>query len=128
MADPFQAPAEGSAVLDLSPPASGSRYHDPAEATWQATDAPGFWLKPLLDDRQSGLSTALMKIDPGAYADWHAHQELEQILVLEGSFHDQDQEISAGGYVVRAPGASHTAGSREGAVVLLIFTAAQSTD
>jgi len=118
MNDGFR-PAADSAE---APPATGSRYLDPTEVEWQATGTEGFWLKPLLEDSAGGLSSALMKIDPGAFSPLHAHESLEQILVLEGSFYDHDRRIEAGSYVVRAPGAMHTAGSEEGALVLLIFS------
>jgi anti-sigma factor ChrR (cupin superfamily) len=54
----------------------------------------------------------------------HAHNEIEQIYVLEGSFFDQDKTYTAGEYIVRAPGAMHTAGSDTGAVVLLFYSPA----
>lgn len=106
----------------LAPPPGGSRYLDPGAGDWQASGSEGFWLKPLLHDAEGGLQTALMRIDPGAFSDLHAHEELEQVLVLEGAFYDQDRRIEAGSFVVRAPGALHTAGSDEGALVLLIFS------
>lgn len=118
MSDTFDTPA-GSGP---TPPAQGSRYLDPADQAWQPTEAPGFWLKPLLSDAAGGVGTALMRIDPGAFSALHAHETLEQVLVLEGSFYDQKRRIPAGGYVVRAPGALHTAGSEEGAIVLLIYS------
>lgn len=118
MTDTFQ-PAQAAA---FAPPDEGSRYISPAERPWQPTDAEGFWLKPLVHEQSGQIKTALMKIDPGAFAPLHAHEELEQILVLEGSFYDQDRKVRAGDFVVRAPGARHTAGSEDGALVLLIFS------
>ena len=52
----------------------------------------------------------------------HAHDEIEQIYVLSGSFFDQDRTLRAGDYACRAPGAMHTTDSDEGAVVLLIYS------
>jgi ChrR Cupin-like domain len=51
----------------------------------------------------------------------HAHEEWEQIYVLSGSFFDQERVLWAGDYACRAPGAMHTAGSEEGALLLLIY-------
>jgi len=100
---------------------SGSRFIDPGTADWQETDAPGFWLKPIFKDSQTGESTALMKIDPGAYTPAHAHDQLEEIYVLNGDFYDENQTYTTGQYCQRAIGAMHTAGSKDGCTVLLIY-------
>ena len=68
-----------------------------------------------------------MKVDAGAWSPAHAHEELEQIYVLEGSFYDEDAEYSAGDFIVRMPGAMHTAGSRDGALVLLVYSPCASS-
>jgi quercetin dioxygenase-like cupin family protein len=95
---------------------------------WQPSDIERFWIKPLYEDSAKGEKTLLMKVDPGAFAPLHAHDEFEQFYVLEGSLYDQEKVMKAGDYVCRAAGAMHTAGSEEGAVVLLIYTkAAPST-
>jgi quercetin dioxygenase-like cupin family protein len=49
---------------------------------------------------------------------------VEQIYVLEGTFYDQRKTYHAGEYIVRAPGAMHTAGSDTGALVLLFYSPA----
>ena len=63
-----------------------------------------------------------MKVEPACTwrhfapgAELHAHDEVEQIYVVEGSFYDQEKTYGAGDYIVRAPGAMHTAGSEGGA-------------
>ena len=94
------------------------------EIAWQGSDAPGFWVKPLIEDDHQGIRTWLMKVDPGAFSDMHGHSEYEQIYVLEGAFYDQEHEYGPGDFIVRAPGALHTAGSKEGAVVLLFYSPA----
>ena len=113
----------GSAAVSALPlPASGSKHTDGAAANWQECGAEGFLVKPLLEDGASGLRTWLMKVEPGAWSDLHAHDELEQIYVLEGAFYDQDKTYRAGEYIVRAAGAMHTAGSETGATVLLFYS------
>jgi len=76
----------------------------------------------LMEDACTGLRTWLMKVEPGAFSAPHAHDEVEQIYVLEGSFYDQQKTYGAGEYIVRPPGAMHTAGSDTGAVVLLFYS------
>lgn len=88
---------------------------------WQECGAEGFQIKPLVEDRATGIRTWLMKVDSGAFSPLHAHEEVEQIYVLEGSFYDQEKTYLVGDFIVRAPGAMHTAGSVDGAVVLLFY-------
>ncbi len=45
----------------------------------------------------------------------------QQGYVLEGDFYDQNQTYRVGDFIARQPGASHKAGSENGAVVLLFF-------
>ena len=105
-------------------PALGSALLQSSQVDWQDCGAPGFWIKALLVDESKGLRTWLMKVDAGAYSDFHAHDEIEQIYILEGSFYDQDHQYAAGDFIVRAAGAMHTAGSDEGALVMLVYTPA----
>ena len=93
---------------------------DPDDIEWLATDTPGFWVRPLLDDGLGG-SSSLMKIDPGASASLHSHDQLEEIVVLSGEFHDEQHSYPAGRYCIRAAGEAHTAASVGGCVVLLIY-------
>jgi anti-sigma factor ChrR (cupin superfamily) len=104
-------------------PVTGSRYISAGDSAWQLTESPGFWIKPLYDDLERGEKTMLMKVDAGAFSPSHTHDgEFEQIFVIQGSFHDQNGTLRAGDYCCRAPDAAHTAGSEEGAVVLLVYT------
>ncbi|MBC8242727.1 MAG: cupin domain-containing protein [Alphaproteobacteria bacterium] len=64
-----------------------------------------------------------MKVDAGAISPPHAHDELEQVFVLEGAFYDADRTYGPGDFIVRAPGAIHTGGSKVGALALLIYSA-----
>ena len=63
----------------------------------------------------------LMKIEPGATVPTHAHDQLEEIYVLEGDFYDEEHHYRPGQYLQRAIGAMHTAGSVSGGTVLLIY-------
>ena len=113
----------GSGEAGIFGPVVGSLRYQPNEIAWQATEAAGFWIKPLFEDRARGEKTLLMKVDPGACSPMHTHPgELEQIFVLEGSFYDQDATMGPGSYCCRAPDAAHEAGSKDGAIVLLIYT------
>lgn len=103
-------------------PGSGSIHYESATAGWQDCGADGFRIKPLLEDAEKGLRTWLMRVDAGAFSPLHAHAEIEQIYVLEGSFHDQEKSYGPGDFIVRAAGAMHSAGSESGALVLLFYS------
>lgn len=100
---------------------SGSLLIDLNSAEWQETETRGFYTKPIFKDEATGESTFLMKMDPGAHSPRHSHRQLEEILVLEGDFYDQDYRYVAGQYCIRAIGAEHETRSENGGVVLLIY-------
>lgn len=106
-------------------PVAGSRWLDADTIAWQECGEDGFWIKPLLEDEAAGLRTWLMKVDPGAFSAPHAHDEFEQVYVLDGTFYDDQRSYRAGEFVVRAPGAMHSAGSEDGALVLLFYSPAE---
>ena len=89
---------------------------------WQDCDTDGFWIKPLYEDAASGQRTWLMRVEPGATAPAHAHDETEQIYVIEGSFYDDENTYRAGDFAIRAPGVMHTGGSETGAIVMLVYS------
>ena len=99
---------------------------------WQDSGEEGFWIKPLLEDDMeddnAALRTWLMKVDAGAFSPMHAHDDIEQIFVIEGLFYDQGKIYKPGDYVIRAPGTMHSAGSEDGAVVLLFYSPASRTE
>ena len=102
-------------------PKQGSLAVDSNASEWIETDSKGFWEKSLLEDKQTGIRTCLM-IDAGTFFPLHAHDDVEQIYVIEGSFYDQDKSYGPGEYIVRAAGAMHTSGSKDGAVIMLIYS------
>ncbi|MEQ9488618.1 MAG: cupin domain-containing protein [Alphaproteobacteria bacterium] len=114
-------PNRDDAPVSLLRPDSGTLVARLADTPWQDAGS-GFWMKPVFEDKNAGLRTLLMKVDPGTEAEPHAHDELEQIFVLEGEFHDEEETYRAGDFAVRAPGAMHTGGSRTGALVLLVYS------
>ena len=98
----------------------GSRFIDLNSVEWTQAE-PGVQMKTIYKDDTSGESTILMKLDPGTRSAMHAHDQLEEVLVLEGSFSDQDNTYTAGQYCIRAIGAEHETFSETGGIVLLIY-------
>ncbi|MBK8631524.1 MAG: cupin domain-containing protein [Sphingomonadales bacterium] len=89
-------------------------------ADWQAGAEPGEALRPLIDDPR-GYRTFLSRVPAGPLGARHAHDEIEQIYVLEGDFYDDDADYGPGDFVLRMPGAIHRAGSRNGCTMLIVY-------
>lgn len=98
-----------------------SRYVEVDKLPWKPTPCPGIDMKVLLEDKDTGLLTALFRWQPGSELTLHEHVEVEQTFVLEGSLVDEEGEVTAGNYVWRPKGNRHIAKSPNGALVLSIF-------
>jgi anti-sigma factor ChrR (cupin superfamily) len=98
-----------------------SRYVKVGDLPWKPTPCPGIDMKVLLEDKETGLLTALFRWQPGAELTLHEHVEVEQTFVIEGSLVDDEGEVTAGNYVWRPKGNRHIAKSPNGALVLSIF-------
>ena len=98
-----------------------SRYVDVGRLPWKPSPCPGIEMKVLLEDKDTGLLTALFRWQPGSELTLHEHVEVEQTFVLEGSLVDDEGEVTAGNYVWRPKGNRHVAKSPNGALVLSVF-------
>jgi anti-sigma factor ChrR (cupin superfamily) len=98
-----------------------SRYVQVADLPWKPTAYPGVDMKILMEDKESGLLTALFRWKPGSELPLHEHVEIEQTYVLEGSVVDDEGEVRKGDYVWRPKGNRHLARSPNGALVLSFF-------
>jgi anti-sigma factor ChrR (cupin superfamily) len=98
-----------------------SRYVKVDDLPWKPTPCPGIEMKVLLEDKDTGLLTALFRWQPGAELSLHEHVEVEQTFVIEGSLIDDEGEVTAGNYVWRPKGNRHIAKSPNGALVLSVF-------
>ncbi|WYX07703.1 cupin domain-containing protein [Achromobacter xylosoxidans] len=91
------------------------------ELPWKPTQVAGIDMKVLMQDKESGLLTALFRWQPGTELPLHEHVEVEQTYVLEGSIVDAEGEVRAGDYVWRPRGNRHVARAPHGALVLSFF-------
>lgn len=98
-----------------------SRYVDVDSLPWKPTPCAGIEMKVLLEDKDTGLLTALFRWQAGSELALHEHVEVEQTFVLEGSLVDDEGEVTAGNYVWRPKGNRHIAKSPNGALVLSVF-------
>jgi anti-sigma factor ChrR (cupin superfamily) len=101
--------------------ALASRYVDVASLPWTPTRFKGVDMKLLMEDKETGLSTALVRFAPGATLPDHEHVELEQTFVLEGSLEDQEGSATVGNYVWRPAGSRHDAHAPNGCLALSFF-------
>jgi anti-sigma factor ChrR (cupin superfamily) len=115
------APRTPFLATDESLPPLASRYVSVAALPWQKTPAPGIEMKILLEDKESGLLTALFRWQPGTRLPLHEHVDIEQTYVLEGRILDDEGEARAGDYVWRPSGNRHIAHAPDGALVLSMF-------
>ena len=81
-----------------------SRYVDVEALPWKPTPSDGIDMKVLLEDKETGLLTALFRWQPGAHLALHEHVEIEQTYVLEGSIEDAEGVVDGGQLRVAADG------------------------
>ena len=93
---------------------------DAPNLPWEATKFPGIKIKVLYSD-DSGVTTALFKLDPGAIVPLHEHTALEQTYVIEGTLEDHEGVCGPGQFVWRPAGNQHEAVAPNGAVILGFF-------
>ena len=98
-----------------------SRYVDVEDLPWKKTRFKGVETKVLMEDKESGLLTALFKWAPGAELPFHEHVDIEQTYVLEGRVVDDEGEVTAGNFVWRPAGSRHVARAPEGALLIGFF-------
>lgn len=98
-----------------------SRYVAVDSLPWKPTPTPGIDMKILLQDKETGLLTALFRWAPGTELPLHEHVEVEQTYVLSGSIVDEEGEATEGNYVWRPKGHRHVARSPHGALVISFF-------
>lgn len=98
-----------------------SRPVDPDKLDWTPTRFEGVEMKVLMEDRETGLMTALFRWRPGAVLPLHEHTDIEQTFMLEGRLEDEQGSIGPGEYVWRPAGSRHVARAPEGALMLSMF-------
>ena len=104
MSEPLHIPAllkGGWRELPFAP------FRDGIEIAWLREGAPGI---------------AVLRYAPRAGVPLHMHPDVEMILVLDGTQTDEFATYAAGDLVINAPGSQHSIDSKEGCVVLLMWS------
>jgi anti-sigma factor ChrR (cupin superfamily) len=87
---------------------------------WIPSPSPGVWRKPLAREAaEHGHTTSLVRFAPGSSFPRHAHPLGEEILVLEGTFSDEERDYGPGTYFRNPPGSGHSPFSRDGCVLFV---------
>lgn len=98
-----------------------SRYVDVEALPWKPTPSAGIDMKVLLEDKETGLLTALFRWQPNTHLDLHEHIEIEQSYILDGALQDAEGEVTAGNFVWRPAGNRHDVTSRDGCLLIAFF-------
>ncbi|MEO0652238.1 MAG: cupin domain-containing protein [Planctomycetota bacterium] len=92
-----------------------------AQRTWQPTGVEGLACSLLSLDRERGLATMLLRMDPGAVYPAHRHKRAEECYVLEGDLCIGEQVLVAGDFQRAEAGSLHPDQHTEsGCTVLLV--------
>jgi len=97
-----------------------------SEGEWQEISA-GVFSKTLFSNLQTGTITSVMKMLPGAKAEFHYHTSIEECYVISGDFHvgdSQETEIALGpgDYHCAQVGSTHAiAYTNQGTELLVIM-------
>jgi anti-sigma factor ChrR (cupin superfamily) len=91
-----------------------------AAGDWQSGERSGELIRTLVDDPR-GYRSMVTKVGPGPLGEMHAHEEIEQIYVIEGDFYDDDASYGPGDFVLRMPGTMHRAGSKNGCTMFIVY-------
>lgn len=76
------------------------------ELAWQPI-ASGVFLKPLFEDRSRKYDTSLVRMEAGARYPSHHHAAIEELFLLSGDLHVEDQVMRAGDYCRADSGSIH---------------------
>lgn len=108
----------------MGPERCGRRVIDTKKARFEVYDLegkvqPDMAFLPLSYDRQSGMGTYLMRMEPGAETIRHTHALREEFMVLEGHLIEDDGTVlGPGEYVSFAPGTRHNSRTESGCLLI----------
>ena len=69
-----------------------------ANLSWNPTEVPGVWSKPLFVDPLRKYATALVRMEAGTAYPAHRHQDVEELYMLVGDLRVEGHEMGPGDY------------------------------
>jgi len=117
--------AEGESQLDMQAievllDRSGLMIKRTETAGWQAGRAPGCWAKTLFVEKESNISTSLIRMDPGIRFPSHRHAGTEEVFLLEGDLVVEGQKMKPGDYCRAEIGSTHAESYTDSGCVFLL--------
>jgi anti-sigma factor ChrR (cupin superfamily) len=95
------------------------------ELAWQ-TMSPGISYKPLYDDAARKYNTSLVRMEAGAHYPSHHHAAIEELFMLSGDLHVENQIISAGDYCRADSGSIHGETFTDGGCLFLMMASQEN--
>ena len=95
------------------------------EIPWKAL-APGIAYKPLYRDKLRNCDTSLVRMDAGAHYPSHRHTQVEELFLLSGDLHVEDQVMYAGDYCRANLESVHQQSFTEGGCLFLVMAASDN--
>ena len=81
---------------------------------------PGMNWHKITYNKETGLGTYILKMDPGAKSLPHEHTNYEEFLMLDGELIDLDNKVfKKGDFVTFEPGSSHSSYTKNGCLILV---------
>lgn len=90
------------------------------EGKWRPTGFSGVTAKRLYADSESGNTTWLLKLEPGAVYPSHRHAAHEHCYVIDGDVAFENYSLTKGDFGVAAAGSDHSPFTTRGGCLLLI--------
>lgn len=78
-----------------------------ASIEWHETKYQGIYLHALRRDKETGDATVLIRMEAGCGYPAHRHRGVEEVLILQGGYRDQNGEHRAGDYLINEAGSAH---------------------
>jgi anti-sigma factor ChrR (cupin superfamily) len=95
------------------------------EFAWQAM-APGIAYKPLYEDAGRMYNTSLVRMDAGARYPSHHHAEIEELFVLSGDLHVENEVMRPGDYCRGDSGTMHGETFSEAGCLFLLMASQEN--
>ena len=100
-----------------------------ASLPWTASPTPGVERRMLFRiGGEKARATSIVRYARDSQFPRHGHPGGEEILVLEGIFHDEAGDYPAGAYIRNPPGSGHTPGSQPGCIIFVHLWQFRKTD
>ncbi|GGJ05347.1 cupin [Shewanella hanedai] len=93
---------------------------DTNQQPWLPSPLKGVTRKPLArEELESGHATSIVRYEAGSHFSRHTHPMGEEILVLEGTFSDENGDFGPGTYIRNPPGSRHSPFSTDGCTIFV---------